>query len=218
MDTSERSLREILCRIGRSFHARGLSGGASGNLSLRLPNEANGAGGGFLATPTGCSLGDLEPDKLSRLDAAGQHISGPKPTKEVFVHLACYEARPDCTAVVHLHSPYAVAWSCLADLNAEDAVPSLTPYGLMRYGRVALSPYRKPGSTALAEDMRRLIPQHKAVLLANHGAIVMGKDMAQAGDNMEELEASCRLALSLRGLPVRVLTQEEQQELLASKP
>lgn len=217
MHDTEISLRASLCRIGRSFHARGLSGGASGNLSLRLPNGADGAGGGFLATPTGCSLGDLEPDQLSLLDATGTHVSGPKPTKEVFVHLACYEMRPDCAAVVHLHSPYAVAWSCLADLDMADAVPSLTPYGLMRYGRVALSPYRKPGSPALAEDMRRLMPKHKAVLLANHGAIVMGKNIVQAGDNMEELESSCRLALSLRGLPVRVLTQEEQEELLASK-
>lgn len=219
MHNTERHYRESLCRIGRSFHARCLSGGASGNLSLRLPEEA---GGGFLASPTGYSLGDLEPDKLSLLDAHGNYMAGLKPTKEIFVHLACYETRHDCGAVVHLHSPYAVAWSCLADLDATDAVPSLTPYGLMRYGRVALSPYRKPGSAALAEDMRTLMPQHKAILLANHGAIIVGNDIFQAADNMEELEASCRLALNLRGLPayaqvVRVLTHEEQEELLATK-
>ena len=212
MHSVKHPYREQLCRVGQSLHTRGLSGGASGNLSLRLPK------GGFLATPTGCSLGDLIPEGLSLLDEAGNHVSGPRPTKEVFVHLACYAARPECGAVVHLHSPHAVAWSCLADLDPADAVPSLTPYGLMRYGRVALSPYRKPGSTALAEDMTRLMPQHKAVLLANHGAMMTGKDIVQAADNMEELESACRLALMLRALPVRALTAEEQQELLAAQP
>lgn len=201
-------LRDVMCRIGRSFHARGLSGGASGNLSARLP------GGGFLATPTGCSLGDLVPDGLSLLDGQGVHLDGPKPTKEVFVHLACYAARPDCGGIVHLHSPYAVAWACMADVDPADAVPPLTPYGLMRYGRVGLSPYRKPGSAALAEDMTAFMPRHKAVLLANHGAIVTGATLTQAADSMEELESCCRLALMLRGQPVRVLTPAEQDLLL----
>lgn len=201
-------LRELMCRIGRSLHARGLSGGASGNLSLRLPE------GGFLATPTGCSLGELVPHGLSLLDAAGQHLEGPRPTKEAFVHMACYAARPDCGAVAHLHSPYAVAWACMADLAPHDAVPNLTPYGLMRYGRVGLSPYRKPGSAELAEDMATFMPHHKALLLANHGAMVVGANLTQAADNIEELESSCRLALLLRGMPVRVLTRTEQDALL----
>lgn len=204
--------RELLCQVGQSFHKRGLSGGASGNLSLSLPE------GGYLATPTGCSLGDLTPEHLSLINAAGEHVGGPKPTKEVFVHLACYAARPSSGAVVHLHSPWATVWSCMAGLDPADAVPTLTPYGLMRYGRVALCPYRPPGSPALAEEMARLMSHYAAVLMGNHGAMVMGRTLIEAADHMEELEASCRLAFLLRGLPVRLLTLEEQTSLLSAHP
>ena len=111
----------------------------SGNLSARLAD-------GFLVTPTNSCLGFLEPARLSKLDAHGNPVSGDAPTKEIPLHMAFYEARPQAGGVVHLHSTYATALSCLEDIDPDDAIPAITPYVVMRVGRVPLLPYTRPGS------------------------------------------------------------------------
>ncbi len=208
MTATEEGIRRRLAETGRSFFLRGLAGGSTGNLSARLPD------GGYIATPTGVSLGELDPAALSRLDATGTHIDGLKPTKEVFVHLACYAAREECGAIVHLHSPFATAVSCLNGLNPHDVTPAATPYGLMRYGRIGMVPYCKPGSTQLRDAVGRLAAAHAALLLANHGLMATGRDMAAAASNADEMEDACRLFILLRGQNVRYLTEQEQMELL----
>ena len=109
--SEETKLREKICRCGASLFNRGLTFGSSGNLSVSLP------GGGWLMTPTNASLGDLDPARLSKIDAQGQHIDGDKPTKEAFLHRVMYAQRSKCEAVVHLHSTYSVAVSCLHGLT-----------------------------------------------------------------------------------------------------
>jgi 3-dehydro-4-phosphotetronate decarboxylase len=94
---TEASSRANLVRLAKSLFDRGLTPGSSGNVSVRLED-------GFLFTPTNACLGFLEPERLSKLDAAGRHISGDPPTKELPLHFAFYEARPHARAVVHLHS------------------------------------------------------------------------------------------------------------------
>ena len=192
---AESALRERICRVGATLYARGLIGGVSGNLSVRLPD------GGYLATPTGSCLGTLTPGDISLLDADGRHCSGPAPTTEMPVHLAVYAARPACTAVAHAHSPYAVAWACLSGLDPANAVPAYTPYGLMRYGRVGLAAYAPPGSEALVAAVARVAPQCAALLLAHHGSMAAGTDVEDAAHSLEELESACHVALTLRGLP-----------------
>lgn len=203
MSSMEDRLRYEMAKVGRSLFLRGLSGGSSGNLSVRLPD------GRLLVTPTGSGLGDLEPDRLSLLDAQGCLVSGPPPTKEVPMHLACYAADARHGAVVHLHSPYAVALSCLEGLDPADCLAPFTPYFVMRIGRLPLAPYRKPGSPAMGDDMRRLLPGHTAVLLANHGCTVCGASLAEAAANAEELEAAARLHFILAGHKARILGPEE---------
>ncbi len=205
---TEQTIRQRLADAGRSFYLRNLAGGSSGNLSARLPD------GGYVATPTGISLGEIDPASLSRLDAFGAHIDGLKPTKEVFVHLACYAAREECGAIVHLHSPYATAVSCLNGLNGDDVVPAITPYGLMRYGRIGLVPYCKPGSAQLRDAVMAQAAKHAALLLANHGLLATGRDIGAAASNADEMEDACRLLILLRGQDVRYLTESEQMELL----
>src|SRR5690606_10149687 len=139
MTDEETSLRDAVVRWSRSLFERRFTVGSSGNISVRV-------GDGFLCTPTNSCLGFLDPDKLSRLDAAGRHVSGAAPTKELPLHMAFYEARPSARAVVHLHSTYATALSCLSDIDPEDAVAPITPYVVMRVGRVPVLPYTKPGS------------------------------------------------------------------------
>jgi ribulose-5-phosphate 4-epimerase/fuculose-1-phosphate aldolase len=178
--------REALCRLGRSLFERGLTHGSTGNLSLRTDV-------GFLMTPTGSSLGTLDPARLSELDAKGVHVRGDAPTKEALLHLAMYRERPDDRAVVHLHSTHSVA------------MPPLTAYYAMRIGTLPLVPYFAPGDAALADAVGRFASRHHAMLLANHGPVVSGSSLAAASDAIEELEATAKLWLLVRREKVRLL-------------
>jgi 3-dehydro-4-phosphotetronate decarboxylase len=198
MSTADAELRARLCAWAKSIFDRGLTGGSSGNISVRT--EA-----GFLATPTNSCLGFLDPGALSELDAAGAHVGGPPPTKEVPLHMAVYAARADAGAVVHLHSTYATLLSCLADTDPEDAVPPLTPYVVMRVGRVPVLPYVAPGDPAIAPLVRARAADGSALLLANHGPVVAGATLEAAVFAAEELEETAKLAILARGLPARLL-------------
>ena len=208
---SETQIREDIARFARSMFERGLTFGSSGNISVRLED-------GWLMTPTGTSFGHLDPARISKLDAQGRHISGDKPTKEAFLHVAMYEERPATGAVVHLHSTHAVAVSCLADIDTDDVLPPITPYYVMRIGKLPLVPYFPPGDEGLAEAVRQMASKHHAVLLANHGPVVAGTKLADAVYAMEELEETAKLFLLLRREPIRPLTPAQVAELEARFP
>lgn len=200
-------LREKLCACGHSLFARGLTFGTSGNLSVRLPD------GGWLMTPTNVSLGDLDPARLSHLDENGRVVSGDAPTKEAFLHLSMYRKRPQCEAVVHLHSTHAVAVSCLCGLDVSDCLPPLTAYYVMRIGRLPLIRYFPPGDQALAQEVEAVATTHHAVLLANHGPVVSGTSLDAAMSATEELEETAKLFLLLRGEKTSPLTTAQVEEL-----
>ena len=202
--------REALCRLGRSLFERGLTHGSTGNLSVRVDT-------GWLMTPTGTSLGELDPARLSLLDAAGRHLGGDAPTKEQFLHQAMYGERPSANAIVHLHSTHSVAISVLADVDPEDVLPPLTAYYAMRIGALPLVPYFPPGDAALAAAVAARASRHHAVLLANHGPVVAGTSLAAAGDAIEELEATAKLYLLLQGHRIRPLTPEQVAQLRAGR-
>lgn len=200
-------LAEEICRVGASLFDRGLTHGSTGNISAAL------ADGGWLMTPTGSSLGTLDPARLSRLDATGRHVGGDKPTKEAFLHTCMYRERPKSGAVVHLHSTHSVAVSCLHGIDHANCLPPITAYYVMRIGTLPLVPYFPPGDEALAEAVAKLAGKHHAVLLANHGPVVAGTSLAAAQDAIEELEETAKLFLMLRGEKVRALTPEQVTEL-----
>ncbi len=203
---TESSAREAIVRIARSMFERGLTHGSTGNISMRVDD-------GWLMTPTGSSFGDLDPARLSKLDAKGHHVGGDAPTKEAFLHRAMYEEQARFAAVVHLHSTHSVAVSVLADVNAEDVLPPLTAYYVMRIGRLPLVPYFAPGDAKLAEAVRGFAGKHHALLLANHGPVVAGTSLAAAADAIEELEATARLYLLVRHEPCRGLGEPQVAEL-----
>lgn len=208
IDMSEVQMLELFCETAASLFHRGYATGSSGNMSLRLPD------GDIILTPTGSSLGKLEIEKLSRLRPDGTLVSGDKPTKEAPLHLAFYAQQTNCGAVVHLHSPYATAYSCLKDLDPENALPACTPYLTMKAGKLLLVPYFKPGSPALFEAAGKLAGTAKALLLANHGQVAVGKNLASATALAEEIEASTQLHFILQGSGVRFLTEAETAELM----
>lgn len=195
---NENQLREWMCRHGESLYARGLAHGSSGNISARLDD-------GILITPTNSCLGRLDPARISKLAPDGRLVAGDPPSKEGFLHLAMYEERAGAKAIVHLHSSHCVAVSCLCDVNAEDVLPPITAYYVMRIGKLPLVGYFAPGDRALAEAVRAQAKRHHAMLLANHGPVVAGKSLDDAVYNIEELEETARLFLLLNGRSTRYL-------------
>ena len=205
---SEARLREEMCRLAASLFERGLTHGSTGNVSARTED------GGLLVSPTGTSFGRLDPARLSRFDAEGRHVDGDVPTKEMPLHTAFYDTRNDCGAVVHLHSTHSVALSMMPDVDPENVLPPLTPYGIMQVGRVKLLPVFMPGDPAMGEAVRGLAGKRSAVLLANHGPVVAGKSVEAAVGAVEELEATARLALLTRGLGPRMLTEDQVMDVV----
>jgi 3-dehydro-4-phosphotetronate decarboxylase len=203
---SESRLREDIAGFGELLTRLGLAHGATGNISVRLDD-------GFLVTPTNSRLGRLDPARIARLDQDGRHTGGEQPSKEAFLHQCVYEMRPGARAIVHLHSTYSVAISCLAGLDEDDVLPPLTAYYVMRVGKLPLVPYFPPGDTRLAAAVRQVVAGHAAVLLANHGPVVAGKSLDAAVGAIEELEATAKLFLLLQGQPVRPLDAVQVQEL-----
>jgi ribulose-5-phosphate 4-epimerase/fuculose-1-phosphate aldolase len=199
MPSEEAALRERLCALAASLHARGLTHGTTGNVSARTSD------GGLLVSPTGSSFGALDPARLARFDAGGRHVGGDAPTKEMPLHTAFYDTRAGAGAVVHLHSAHSVALSLLPGADADDFLPPLTPYSVMLLGRVALLPVFLPGDPAMGEAVRGLAGRRSAVMLAHHGPVVAGRDADAACAAIEELEATARLALLTRGMGARPL-------------
>lgn len=162
--------------------------GSSGNVSAR-------AGENFiLITPTGCLLREVKPADLVKVTLNGKwDRSGRKPSSELDVHLSIYRARPDVNAVAHAHPPvtvgFAVAHRDLGDPS------NLESY--INVGRPVLVPFAPPGD---AKPLVERIDQGDAFILANHGAITLGKDIEQALHRMEALENLAQAVLAARRL------------------
>ena len=203
---NEIKTRDLIVQMAKSLFDRGLTFGSSGNISVRMED-------GWLMTPTGCSMGNIEPEKISKLDVNGNVISGDPPTKESFLHLAMYEKRPQDSAVVHRHSTHSVAVSCLDEINPKNVLPPITAYYVMRIGTLPLIPYFPPGDIKLAKVVREMASEHHAVLLANHGPVVSGKSLQDAVYATEELEETAKLFLLLQGHKTRFLNSSEEAAL-----
>ncbi|MFN3192490.1 MAG: 3-oxo-tetronate 4-phosphate decarboxylase [Aureliella sp.] len=203
---SEREIREQISAFGASLFERGLTAGSSGNISVRLPD-------GLLVTPTNSCLGNLDPDRISKLSHSMELVSGDKPSKEAFLHHSMYRARENEGAIVHLHSTYSVAVSCLEGIDHDDVIPPITAYYVMRVGKLPLIPYFAPGDERLAEAVERASANSRAVLLSNHGPVIAGKSLEAAVYAMEELEETAKLFLTLRNESIRPLTSEQVSDL-----
>jgi ribulose-5-phosphate 4-epimerase/fuculose-1-phosphate aldolase len=206
---NEDQLRHSVVAAARSIFTRGLTRGSTGNISVRFGER-------IILTPTGSSLGTVEPEDLAIIDAHGRHLDGNKPSKEAFLHAAVLRARPQASAVVHTHSTHAAAVSCLADLDPARALPPLTAYFAMRVGSLPLLPYHAPGDASLEQLAEATARKSPAMLLANHGPVISGTSLAAAMDAIEELEETAKLFLLLQGLNTRPLTPEQAAKLTAA--
>jgi ribulose-5-phosphate 4-epimerase/fuculose-1-phosphate aldolase len=211
--------RELLVSACRHLAARGLSPGGSGSLSVRVGDE-------LLVTPTGSSCSRVRPDELARRPVAGDSVdaadpaadgTAPRPSKELGLHRAVYATRPDAAAVVHLHAHFTVAVACLESISAgpdgTGPMPAVTPYQVLRLGRLPVVPYAPPGSSELTAAVAAVAPAHPVLLLANHGSVVAAADLGRAVDLAEELEAAARLHFTLAPVAHRVLSAAQVAQL-----
>lgn len=228
---TETQARDEICRVGRSLFERGYVHATAGNISVRLAD-------GFLITPTDACLGTLDPARLARLDAQGQQLSGDKGSKTLALHRRIYEATAAAghaaACVIHTHSTQLVACSLQADSAAqaaggalaEDAelLPPITPYFVMKVGRVPHIAYRRPGDPAAAEAVAQAIARHaaqgrrlQAVMLARLGPNVWGPTPAAAMAVLEELEETAHLHRLLPALsPLSEAQIEELRQVFGA--
>lgn len=204
------ALREEICRIGASLFARRYVHATAGNISVRTDS-------GFLITPTDACLGTLDPARLAELDANGVQIGGDRASKTLALHRRIYAADPEARCVIHTHSTHLVALSLAGVWSADDIVPPITPYYVMKVGHVPLIPYHRPGDPAAGDVVaRRIVAMRaagtpiRAVMLDRLGPNVWHDSPAQASAVLEELEETARLWLVARPEP---LTAEQVDEL-----
>lgn len=187
----------------RHLASLGLSPGTTGNISCRIDDTV-------YMSSSGTRMGSLGPSQLSVLEHG--RWSGPKPTKEHFLHMAFYERNPSATCVVHLHSPMASAASCLEPWADFCTLPPLSPYFVMKVGNLPLIPYRHPGSAQLGELISEKDLPFDCALLANHGLVAAGS-VDEAIERSIEIENSAGLRIQLARLKPRALSHENCREL-----
>jgi ribulose-5-phosphate 4-epimerase/fuculose-1-phosphate aldolase len=154
-------------------------------------------------------MGRLDPARIAKVAPDGSHVSGDKPSKEGFLHLAVYSQRPEMTAVVHLHSTYSVALSTLAAQDPEAMLPPITAYYVMRVGTLPLVPYFPPGDRGLADAVGAAMETAHAVLLANHGSVVAGKSLGRRSTARRNSAETAKLFFLLRGESTNFLSFAE---------
>lgn len=210
------ALRDEVCRVGHSLFQRGYVHATAGNISVRVPDDL---GGGFLITPTDACLGDLSADALAWVDADGQQISGDRASKTLHLHRRIYAAVPAAQCVIHTHSTNLVAWSLRPRVAGQEWIPPITPYFVMKVGRVPLIPYYRPGDPEVAVAVVKRVAQAQAegrdlhaVMLERLGPNVWGPSPAAAMAVLEELEETAKLCLMTQPLPA-ALTEGQIGEL-----
>ncbi len=197
----ESALRDEICRVGASLHARGYVHATAGNISARLPD-------GWLITPTDASLGTLDPARLARLDAQGRQVGGDTASKTLALHRRIYDAAPGARCVIHTHSTHLVALTLQGVWADDDILPPITPYFVMKVGHVPLIAYHRPGDPAVGDAVAARIAQFaargtplRAVMLDRLGPNVWHRTPAEAMAVLEELEETARLWLLCQPRP-----------------
>ena len=189
----ESRIREEICTVGASLYNRGYTVGAAGNISARLDD-------GWLITPTDACLGRLDPAALSR-SMPPATASGAKPSKTLALHQGIYRANPEARGIVHTHSTHLVALTLVGVWRPDEVLPPITPYQVMKVGRIPLIAYRRPGDPQVAAEVAALAAQVRGALFERLGPVVWERSVAHAAYALEELEETARLWLMSQPRP-----------------
>lgn len=202
---SDHEYRLEILRIGKMLHDHGLIAATDGNISVRLDSNR------VLTTPTCISKGMMCVEDLLVVDMHGRRVSGFRDvTSEIAMHMTIYRMRPDVNAIVHAHPPTATGFAACG-LALDQALISEV---LLSLGKVPLARYATPGTNELSESLEPYIPDHDAVLMANHGVVTYGIDLTQAYMNMETVEHFAKIALVVKQLGCERPLEPEQVDKL----
>ena len=204
------AIKKEICEVGRKLWMRQFVDGNGGNISYRIgPNEV-------ICTPTLVSKFDLTPEDMSLVDLEGNQIAGTKPrTSEIFLHLEIYKEVAEAKSVVHCHPPHATAYAITGKVPPNLIVPEFEVF----VGKVAISPYKTPGTVEFAQTVLPFVKEHNTVLLSNHGIICWADTVTHAEWYAEVLETYCwtlMLAAQL-GAPISHMSEQQGSDLLAIK-
>ncbi len=202
------NLYQEFIALGVYLSEKGYIAGSAGNLSIKRDDNH------ILCTPTHANLGALKPGALSVITLDGERLEGEKPTKEVAFHQAIYKKYAQAKAIIHLHSTYLTALSCLNNLDPKNVIKAFTPYVVMRLGNIPLIPYFRPGSPQIVAAIDTLPNEISGFLMANHGVTVFGENMKEACHKFEELEETAKLYFLLKNQDIRYLSDTEIEELI----
>ena len=206
MDLTDQ-LRVDIVEVGRRLWARGFVASNDGNISVRLGPDR------LLMTPASVSKGFMTPDMMVVTDLDGRLISGAagrKPSSEALMHLVAYRQRPDVGAVVHAHPPVATGFA-VAGIALDRAVLAEVVTTL---GSIPIAKYGTPSTRELADTVAPFVKSHDGLLLANHGALALGRDLFGAYYKMETIEHFARISLTARLLGrEHLLSREEVMRL-----
>lgn len=206
---NEIRVREEVCRIGKMLHQCSFVAGCDGNISARLGQDL------VLGTPTGISKGMMEPEDLVVVDMEGIQSRGRRsPSSELAMHLLFYRLRPDIRAVVHAHPPTATGFAAAGIALDEPLVAEV----VVTFGSIPLAGYGTPGTAELSSTLTPLIPEHDAILMANHGVVTCGQNLLDAYMKMEKVEHYARIVAVARQLgPTQPLNQEQVRKLMKAR-
>lgn len=190
---SLRELKKLLIRVCHLLAEKDYVSAMDGNVTARLPD------GTFLSTPTMIHKAFITEEDLIIVDAQGQKLQGPPtrhPTSELFMHLACYQARPEMNAVVHAHPPTAIAFTIAGESLAHCVLPEV----VLTLGRIPTAPYQTTGTRELAGVVGNLARTHDAILMDRHGVIALGTDLIDAFGKLEKVEHTAMITHKARAL------------------
>lgn len=196
--------RAEVAAMSRLVYERGLTAATGGNISVR-------AGDRVVITPTGRSLRALDPSLIAVIDLEGRHLEGPPPSSERLLHLAIYHRRPGVAAVLHAHSPYAIAVSCLPCRPDGSPMPAYTGGYAIMIGRLPFVAHYTPSTAELARAGAEALAASDAVLLGNHGSVAVGASLEAALDLIELIEENAFVHI-LVGDRARALSEAEIEE------
>ncbi|MFQ5905316.1 MAG: class II aldolase/adducin family protein [bacterium] len=200
----EDELRREMVEYCKLLYDRRLTVSSDGNLSTKV------GGGQILITSDACCFGTIEECHIVKIDFLGNVLQGDAPPSSEFrMHVEAYKRRKDVQAVVHTHSPYAAAFAAI-DGELEPILSELAIFG----GRIPKTGYAPPHTEELAHAISKLVENHDAILLRNHGALAMGGSIREAFLTAERLEFVAQVAAIARQMGgLRKLSREQLARL-----
>ena len=178
-------LKNQIIKACQRLYGRNMLAAADGNISFKI-DEHN-----ILITPSGVAKAFMAPEEMALISLDGKVLQG-NPSAERAMHLEIYRQCPNAKAVVHAHPPHAIAWS-VGRSDLKELPSDCLPEVILAMGRLPIVPYARPTTDKMGVVLREYLPEHRALILARHGAVCWGESLDEAVNGMERVEHSSQI-------------------------